>query len=73
MKDRTFPLWLLRDIPALLGVMLSFWPLVILVIVNGEKAMRGKKINPAVYEHLMAMLPENRFRRWIKHALVEDD
>jgi hypothetical protein len=57
MKDRTFPLWLLRDVPALLGVMLSFWPLVILVIVNGEKAMRGKKINPVVYEHLMAMLP----------------
>ena len=57
MKDRTFPLWLLRDVPALLGVLLSFWPLVILVIVNGEKAMRGKKINPAVYQHLMAMLP----------------
>ncbi len=24
MKDQTSPLWLLRDIPALLGVMLSF-------------------------------------------------
>lgn len=29
----------------------------ILVIVNGAKAMRGKKINPAVYEHLMVMRP----------------
>jgi CYTH domain-containing protein len=24
-------------------------------------------------KQLMAMLPENRFRRWIKHAIVEGD
>jgi len=57
MKRRTWPLWFLRDVPALLGVMLSFWPLVIVVIANGAKAMRGRKISPAVYQHLMAMLP----------------
>lgn len=50
-------LWFLRDVPALLSVMLSFWPLVIVVIANGAKAMRGRKISPAVYQHLMAMLP----------------
>ncbi|MEY2757433.1 MAG: hypothetical protein RIR33_1211 [Pseudomonadota bacterium] len=37
--------------------MLSFWPLVIVVIANGAKAMRGRKISPAVYQQLMAMLP----------------
>jgi hypothetical protein len=57
MKRRSFPLWLLRDLPALIGIAWSFWPLVIMVIANGAKAMRGRQVSPAVYEHLMLMLP----------------
>ena len=67
MKRRTFPLWLIRDLPALIGITLSFWPLVIMVIANGAKAMRGKKIAPAVYEHLMLMLPLAEAK--LRHAL----
>jgi len=54
---RTYPLWFLRDLPALIGVARGFWPMVILVIANGRKAMRGHKIAPAVYQHLVLMLP----------------
>jgi hypothetical protein len=60
-------LWLIRDLPALIGITLSFWPLVIMVIANGAKAMRGKKISPAVYEHLMLMLPLAEAK--LRHAL----
>ncbi len=41
MNQRGFPLWLLRDVRTLVTVMLSFWPLVIFVITNGAKAVRG--------------------------------
>jgi hypothetical protein len=47
MNRRSFPLWLLRDLPALIGLALSFWPLMILVINSGRKAARGKRIDPA--------------------------
>ena len=57
MKRKTFPLWLLRDVPALIGLALSFWPLMILVISNGHRAMRGKTIAAHVYETLMRLLP----------------
>jgi hypothetical protein len=32
MKGRTSPLWLIRDVPALIGIAWSLWPLVIMVI-----------------------------------------
>ena len=49
MKRRGLPIWLLRDVPALLGVMISFWPLMILVITNGFRAMRGGKVRQTAY------------------------
>ncbi len=49
MKCRSLPLWLLRDVPAFLGVMFSFWPLMILVIVNGRRAASGKKVRQSSY------------------------
>ncbi len=49
MKRRSLPLWLLRDVPAFLGVMFSFWPLMILVIVNGRRAASGKKVRQSSY------------------------
>ena len=50
-------MWLLRDLPALAGIVLSFWPLMIMVISDGRRAMRGEKMRPGVYQRLMQMLP----------------
>ena len=56
MKRRSLPIWLLRDVPAFLGVMISFWPLMILVIRNGFAAMRGRKISRSVFDQLPIFL-----------------
>ncbi len=56
MKRRSLPIWLLRDVPAFLGVMISFWPLMILVIRNGFAAMRGRKISRSVFDQLAIFL-----------------
>jgi hypothetical protein len=56
MKRRSLPVWLLRDVPAFLGVMISFWPLMILVIRNGFAATRGKKISRSVFDQLPIFL-----------------
>ena len=52
MKRGGLPIWLLRDVPGLLGVMLGFWPLMILVITNGFAAMRGLKVSRSVFEKI---------------------
>ena len=56
MKRRSLPLWLLRDLPALLGVMFSFWPLMILVIRSGFAAMRGKRVPKSVFDAIPILL-----------------
>ena len=56
MKRRSLPLWLLRDVPALFGVMFSFWPLMILVIRSGFAAMRGKKVPKSVFDAIPILL-----------------
>ena len=43
MKRRSFPLWLLRDVPALLGLLASFWALIIFAMASGGRAMRGDR------------------------------
>ena len=50
-------MWLLRDLAALVGIVLSFWPLMIMVIANGRRAMSGRKISPRADECVMHMLP----------------
>jgi hypothetical protein len=57
MKRGSIPLWLLRDLPALIGIAWSFWPLMIMVISSARRAMLGKKISPRIYECIMHMLP----------------
>ena len=57
MKPGRTPLWLLRDLAALVGIALSFWPLMIMVIANGRRAMSGRKISPRADECVMQMLP----------------
>ena len=64
MKRRGLPLWLLRDVPALLGVMISFWPLMIMVISTGRRAMLGRQAWRAldwnVREVKLEILPRSR-------------
>jgi len=60
-------LWLIRDLPALIGVRLSVWPLVIMAIARGRKAARGRNVSPAVCKPLMLMLPLAEAR--LRHAL----
>jgi hypothetical protein len=67
MNRRSFPLWLLRDLPALIGIALSSWPLMILMISNGRKAARGKRVDPGIYDALMTMLPMAEAR--LRYAL----
>ena len=50
-------MWLLRDLPALIGIVLSFWPLMIMVIANGRRAMLGNKISPRAFDCVMQLLP----------------
>jgi len=57
MKRGSIPLWLLRDLSALIGIAWSFWPLMIMVISSGRRAMRVHKIQPRIYDCLMQMLP----------------
>ena len=57
MKRGRVPLWLLRDLPALIGIAWSFWPLMILVISSGCRAMRGKPVDRSVYDAIMHALP----------------
>lgn len=56
MKGGSIPLWLLRDLSAPIGIAWSFWPLMIMVISTGGRAMLGRKISPRIYECIMHML-----------------
>ena len=70
MKTRCLPLWLLRDVPALLGVMISFWPLMILVIRNGLAAMRGKPVPRSAFEKLPHLLAHAE--SWLDFAILRE-
>jgi hypothetical protein len=50
-------LWLLRDLPALVGIAWSFLALMTMVISASRRAMPGKKISPRAFECIMHMLP----------------
>jgi len=50
-------LWLLRDLPALIGIAWSFWPLTIMVISSGRRAASGRSISPRIDDFQMQMLP----------------
>jgi hypothetical protein len=49
-------LWLLRDVPALLGVLRSFWSLVICAMINDRKAIRADNTGKAIRDHIAALL-----------------
>jgi len=56
-EARTHPLVAAADLPALIGIALSFRPLMIMVISTGRRAMPGPKVSPRIYERIMHMLP----------------
>jgi hypothetical protein len=56
MNRRSFPLWLLRDVPAFLGFLCSFWPLMIFVITSGGKAARKGKASRNIYDRIAILL-----------------
>ena len=64
---RRIPIWLLRDIPAFVAVMATFWPLMILVILNGWKVMSGKQVSRRVYDRIGVLLAKAESR--LDHAL----
>ena len=57
MKRGHIPLWLLRDLRVPIGIALSFWPLMIMAVSTGRRAMPGRKVSPRTYECIMHMLP----------------
>jgi hypothetical protein len=56
MNRRSFPVWLLRDVPAFLGFLCSFWPLMIFVITSGGKAARKGKASRNIYDRIAILL-----------------
>ncbi|MEQ1782580.1 MAG: hypothetical protein ABMA14_14550 [Hyphomonadaceae bacterium] len=56
MKRKDWPIWLLRDVPAFLGIKFRFWPLVILLITSARRAVREKTIRQSFYDDLPLML-----------------
>jgi hypothetical protein len=56
MKRRSFPLWLLRDVPVFVAVLASFWPLMIFLILSGGKAVRAGYIAPGVQDRLAILV-----------------
>ena len=53
LKRRSFPLWLLRDFPALLGLLASFWTLVTFAMTRSVAPTRGGK---AFRDHFTLLL-----------------
>ena len=56
MKRRSFPLWLLRDVPALMGVMLSFWTLIICAMTSARKAATASQASRSIRDHFALLL-----------------
>jgi hypothetical protein len=48
---------LLLDLPALIGIALSFGPLMIMAIGRDRRAMFGENISPRIQDCIMHMLP----------------
>jgi hypothetical protein len=48
---------LLLDLPALIGIALSFRPLMIMAISSDRRAMFGANISPRIQDCIMHMLP----------------
>ncbi|MEQ1780399.1 MAG: hypothetical protein ABMA14_03505 [Hyphomonadaceae bacterium] len=56
MRRQSFSLWLLRDVPALLGMLASFWALIIFAMASGGRVMRTDKAGKRAHDQLALML-----------------
>ena len=56
MKRPSFPLWLLRDVPALMGLLASFWALIIFAMASGSRVTRADKIGKDTRDQIALML-----------------
>jgi len=56
MKRPSFPLWLLRDVPALMGVMLSFWTLIIFAMTSARKAASASQASQSIRDRFALLL-----------------
>ena len=50
-------MWLVRDLPPLIGIAWSFWSLMIMVIGNCRRAVLVKKISARVHDFIMHQHP----------------
>ena len=57
MKRGSIRVWLLSDLTAVIGIAWRVWPLMIMVISAGRRAMLGEQISPRVNACIMHMLP----------------
>jgi len=55
-KRRSFPLWLLRDVPALMGLLASFWTLVIFAMTSARKAATAADANQSIRDRFALLL-----------------
>ena len=56
MKRRSFPLWLLRDVPALMGLLASFWTPVIFAMTSARKAATAADANQSIRDRFALLL-----------------
>ena len=56
MKRRSFPLWLLRDVPALMGLLASFWTLIIFAMTSARKAATASQASRSIRDRFALLL-----------------
>jgi hypothetical protein len=54
--ERRIPAWLLRDLPALVGMFACFWLFVIPLIAEGFRLIRGGRPDPQAFDRLASLL-----------------
>ena len=67
MTKRSYPLWLLRDWPAFIAFLVSFWSFILAGFIAGRKAMRGKRVSEAELQTLFQLYAKAESR--LDHAI----
>ena len=72
MKRRLFPLWLVRDVPALMGLLTSFWALIIFMMASDRRTMRADKTGKRIRDQIALMLASEIYH-WTSWSFREFD
>ena len=67
MNQRSYPLWLLRDWPAFIAFLVSFWSFILAGFIAGRKAARGKRVSEAELQTLFQLYAKAESR--LDHAI----